>query len=1299
VTILKQQKTHAMQQDPVKLLHIRRSQLIASLDASHPTMEATETPSLITRFALILNHTGSPSPLLDRIQSVLREEFSPKLVDSYMVLSDARSYHMVVYPDLILARSDCHRLTQYVQLRMLVEDSSQPWLDIISSTLYTESTNVPLYLSMHKGSRLTYSADSPVPQIDDHYLIFARTTLAFLDPDIEILRKEMRVQALPGQLDSKAVQLWNRAETIPKESLSTLSINRPMSEERPFDLVVYSDSGALQDLVVQLQASRLPIVQSHLGSDFVVVRDVSGAIYSIGNATSGRLGRPQSSKAVSMGHGHGMLSSSASATNLTNSPSSSSFSPVASPLHATASLPVMSPSSTSNLGSPTSPASNSSSMSSMSSSSSSSSMSSSHGLLGRVDMKDPVLSIAGGASHTLLLTDRGTVYGFGANYHSQLAHAVVVEHQTSSARIMLPSVPFAPAPLAVPIPFAHAIASGDHHCAAICDTKRIPYIWGAVYGPVPRNVPKIDRVKLLACGGPLDAPFVIAVRDAYPQGDTLYMIDANVQVSTVSQGTVWSSIAASSSKSYYALSIEGLLFRGEGKELTAIEFFSAETRLSGIACCASHAVGITDYGDVYTWNSDMVISRLAVFDQLAVHAVSLSFAYNRLNVLAMTDREVRLSARGRLARKFIHEERMYHTTLRALAEATWVAKGLYMGNIVPVHALLLAGLTDWAREAYSHPRFSAVFNRYSRKLAVAHRDFIVNQNAIRELRGAKVALNRMAFYESYFNTLLQVTDPTHEDYPVIRDLQAFLTSYARFLYLKTEKFDGKVNDRDEYEGYGCLVKEGETCEGYWEAGKLSRYGISITRNSSYMGAFKEGKRCGWGIHVQHFPPQKFGNTIGSVAIEKNGDMIVQSICDHHHHAHHHSSGGAGNSGGFDDCGNDCGNDDSSRGDASREGIFVFGNSDYCLSGTLALPDMQVSNGQIRRVDESILKTVVGSLCTPLHELSDRISLIASCFHDRYAPSSVNSDPEVDNCCGDPNHYLTCNTPVSCVLCGRSITTEDAKGDDNQYTQFWHRSLAVHITCLFKRVSESGPFIPSVLFPEKSTPKLDGASWLTRFLSLSHREFGLKLKMASPTGVFLRWSIYDPVQLEGSLEQAAGLGLDRLQLSQFVSRKLCTSDLYQLWHRRYAEYDVRCNESIRRYASATPADFGVRREFAIVSYTTAIQYLHQMDSMSQNPYDICDALLMTKYLINWCWVHHFESSNEAVKSAGGDETRPLFWYCVVKAQWKDLFSRMSLVTQWIEARKWPSILSAERMGQVESVLADLEGCCQFLLQQD
>jgi hypothetical protein len=43
--------------------------------------------------------------------------------------------------------------------------------------------------------------------------------------------------------------------------------------------------------------------------------------------------------------------------------------------------------------------------------------------------------------------------------------------------------------------------------------------------------------------------------------------------------------------------------------------------------------------------------------------------------------------------------------------------------------------------------------------------------------------------------------------------------------------------------------------------------------------------------------------------------------------------------------------------------------------------------------------------------------------------------------------------------------------------------------------------------------------------------------------------------------------------------------------------------------------------------------------------------------------------------------------------------MSLVTQWIEARKWPSILSAERMGQVESVLADLEGCCQFLLQQD
>eukprot|EP00762_Andalucia_godoyi_P007750 ANDGO_01809.mRNA.1 regulator of chromosome condensation len=1692
--------------DPMRLIRNKRLQLVSSLE-SNTLVEFTEHPSLVTRFAVQIT-AAPPSPLMyiERIAQILKEEFSSKLVDSYIHLSSNELFSVTVFPELYLSRSDAYRLTQYVQLRLLIDEPSTPWVEIVSASLFSEDAQIPVYLSSVFGSRLTLSAVSPfmVSQLTvqmtsvsssssssssslstsavgsnvsdnaarselfpnslplssvlsvnsqeyssshgegtggdaivaqfpgnspvhlvktpsfcavdlssasaastncpreillsehpiDHMMVFARTCLYLSDSDVDILRKESRVCQLAATLDSKAVTLWNRSETLPKETTSIVAVGSS-SQESPYSLTTFTGSVFLERMsrelntlaalqgtngnnsttahadsnegaarrssaasaenmgadefvhLDKLKTPNLSIVEIHAGSDFLVMRDIVGAVYTVGSPASGRLGRPVSAP----------------------NPSADVLSRV-------------------------------------------------------LAVANPVIQVVGGHSHTLVLTDQGELWGWGANYQGQLATAVVKEHQQGSARIMLPELPFAAVPQRIQLPAfpVHAIAAGESFCAAIAGPRREVFAWGGSWGHQPRMIPKLEKVRWVSCGGSTDSPFVVACQDLHPRGDLLHVygppfgcVGPNAQALKIdleSSGSVFLSASCGVSRGiafFVVHTADGLIFvikakslkeGGDPFEVIEVPFFeAAQIRVSHLSCCNTFAAAVSDDGDVYVWgdflgspspspsitprhsmpnmhaqseadmshttanfglgshnhgsssssssvstpqsaganakaptshaqgqhtpNSAPVRSPsyhtsfgtsttsthtdqcdISLFEPAPVKFSSFEGKHVRKayvidssefgrSMIALCERNP--SSRSKLIRRFVSDERLYNSRLRRLCDQVWASTGKYLSNIVPNHTLLLLSLQEWCHQFYLFPRFSSVFSRFSRKIAVAHRDFVLARNDLKSFIASHSAIHRMAFYEHFFYQLLKVTPVDHPDRHACKEVLDFVSSYCKFLYSSMDRYSGRHNDVGLADGWGTWHSHrGDVFEGFFSNHFPYRFGMFCDASSNtqrpgneftdrpsvpsaggmksasaagattlktllaqamvtsskdvvpsgmggasarslstggsdggeYIGGFWKGLRDGYGVYTSRVTGERYigmwshGLPHGrGVWLTASGEILL-SYFDQARIASCRpdalsecmvAQSNAGWNGGLvvplsspasptPTSPTPTPASPTSPVSSGMQGIsspllpgdltllttvqasfppasslsllrsmpdgevclMVFSASPFVLSGRFSqkgsILDPVKKRGEVVVGDgssvfrlfgesedfslNSTVQKIVHGLLTPSHDLLERFSYFSSAVshfkrsepHSTLAAECKSALKRID----DSGSVMNC----SCRLCGESIDIErDAQGDSQQYLTLMKRGTLLHIRCLFavlKSLSNSKSHVHvddflaavrqmSVCGPESRMPDeaiyefwiqamSDPLIWACRFAETCAREYRLKLHDLSPSPVALRLAVLDPIQVENMYEQFCGkermdysrygqFCFAQALASQYARFEWCGREAFLLYERRYAHQDALCNAAIKRLTTSLPTDFGVRKEFSlqtspdVVPYLAAIRFFSNLFFTNLSPFDLLDVLVIGKYWINACWLIHFENSGEAVKAAGGDETRPLYWYCLVRAQIPNLYSKMMYLSQFYAARQLSNVLPPERTGVYDMVLADMEGCCQFLLQQE
>lgn len=179
-----------------------------------------------------------------------------------------------------------------------------------------------------------------------------------------------------------------------------------------------------------------------------------------------------------------------------------------------------------------------------------------------------VTAIATDAGHSLALSDRGTVYSWGANRSGELGDGGTAARQTVTAVAGLPAIV--------------AIATGEHHSVAVSTDGRV-YTWGAD-----------DAGQLGHSGGGSATPQPVELPDGARAVDAA--AGARFTLVRTADGRVLA----------WGANTDGQLGDGSriGRPSPGVVLLPTDQRATHVAAGGSGAVVVTDRGQVWSWGDN-----------------------------------------------------------------------------------------------------------------------------------------------------------------------------------------------------------------------------------------------------------------------------------------------------------------------------------------------------------------------------------------------------------------------------------------------------------------------------------------------------------------------------------------------------------------------------------------------------------------------------------------------------------------------------------------------------------------------
>eukprot|EP01028_Stygiella_incarcerata_P000603 TRINITY_DN108_c0_g1_i1.p1 TRINITY_DN108_c0_g1~~TRINITY_DN108_c0_g1_i1.p1 ORF type:complete len:1388 (+),score=374.60 TRINITY_DN108_c0_g1_i1:4964-9127(+) len=622
---------------------------------------------------------------------------------------------------------------------------------------------------------------------------------------------------------------------------------------------------------------------------------------------------------------------------------------------------------------------------------------------------------------------------------------------------------------------------------------------------------------------------------------------------------------------------------------------------------------------------------------------------------------------------------------------------------------------------------------------------------------------RIAFYEHFFRNLLENTPPSHEDSVRIREIISFLESYSSFLYRDREKYIGRFDDQGYRSGWGeCTYPNSDKYFGVFVQGEPDAFGLYQTHETLHLGVMRQGSLEGFGVMKKLTENEVFVGSWNNKKPHGLGVFILQSgeiFVGNFDHGRINGDGCLRMRGGNVIRGRFTAPKDVTKKSVLSVDRLNITNATFT---TISGKDREREEDEFCKVlltPAEIRREFIELFATHCKGISTRERFLRPAKFTGMR-TEMCEDPSSAHCrlCGgfmdlasdgSREHeqrltFLYQGFSVH-VLCLLKFLRNVMPSDRRHFTRLIEQMQVTppsmdpplppsgsraskEETSIAKNISSSersdGQRPQIMLSTEEywtvfwSSKFKDVMSWEHAFGEMFGRELELKIK-GIRVGVgdghlFVKMIVREFLGLRSLYSHVASKErMDgRSTLTQFAFIKAFTKFVFHECHlglpilaiydQCYAKENQEFNEAIARLHHMRPSDMSVEGAFSLETeespYHEAITIMKNLEEVT-NPFEILDVLQLGKYQINACWLSYFHKIGKDPKIGGGDQTKPLFWYCLLQAGVKNLYSKFRLVLTWIDhfnllgtstsPSQWDHEMAFDRSGHLTSIIADVD----------